>query len=209
MKGVAQNIPYIGMGKGLAKIDKFSITEEEAKMANISYMFGGDYALQRISAGEYVKLIVDGVLMMSDTPMERRTNREFIDKAKGDVMIAGLGIGLILENLKPKVESGEVKSIVIYEKFQDVIDLVYPIYSDMPLEVRYEDILTYKPPRGEEYDTIYFDIWPDISTDNLPEMALLHQRWKNRKRKDGWMNSWMRDFLIRRRKAEQRESFYW
>lgn len=207
MEGVAKN--FSSTKKGLAEIEKFTITEEGAKKANISYMFGGDYALQRVSVGDYVKLTVGGMLMMSDTPMERRTNREFIDKARGDVMIAGLGIGLILENLKPKVESGEVKSIVIYEKFQDVIDLVYPIYSNMPLEVRHEDILTYKPPKGEEYDTIYFDIWPDISTDNLPEMALLHQRWKNRRREGGWMGSWMRDFLVRRRKAEQRECFYW
>ena len=206
MEGVAKN--FSSTEKGVAKIKKFTITEEGAKQANLSYMFGGGYALQRVSAGDYVKLSVDGVLMMSDTPMERRTNREFIEKAKGNVMIAGLGIGLILENLKPKIKSGEVKSIVVYEKFQDVIDLVYPIYSDMPLEVRHEDILTYKPPKGEEYDTIYFDIWPDISTDNLPEMALLHQRWKNRKRKDGWMNSWMRDYLVRERKAEQRESRY-
>lgn len=207
MKGVAKN--FNSTEKGLAEIKKFTITEEGAKKANLSFMFSGGYALQRVSAGDYVKLSVGGTLMMSDTPMERMTNMEFIDKAKGDVMIAGLGIGLILENLKPKVESGEVKSIVVYEKFQDVIDLVYPIYSDMPLEVRCEDILTYKPPKGEEYDTIYFDIWPNISTDNLPEMALLHQRWKNRKRKDGWMNSWMRDYLVRERRAEQRECRYW
>lgn len=102
MEGVAKN--FNSTEKGLAEIKKFTITEEGAKQANFSYMFGGVYALQCVSAGDYVKLSVGGTLMMSDTPMERRTNMEFIDKAKGDVMIAGLGIGLILENLNQRLK---------------------------------------------------------------------------------------------------------
>ena len=160
--------------------------------------------------GEYVKLIVNGELMMSDTYMERETNREFIRNAHGRVMIAGLGIGLILENLRDKVADGIVTSIVVYEKYQDVIDLVGNRYNDLPIEIRREDILEYKPQKGEMYDTIYFDIWPTISTDNLKDISMLHQRWKAHKPKDGWMDSWMRYYLRNIRERERREeNRYW
>lgn len=169
--------------------------------------FSGNGALTRISAGDYVKLYVNGTLMMSDTPMEKRTNTDFIDNAHGDVMIAGLGIGLILHNLEEKVKTGEVTSITVYEKYQDVIDLVSPYYKHLPLTVKCADILEYKPPKDETYDTIYFDIWPTIDTDNLKEIKLLHNRWKFRKRKGGWMDSWVKKFL----QNENRKSYgsYW
>lgn len=206
--GIAEKYPS-ELKKGVAHIMRFTINKDEADNFNMRQIFAGNGWMTRISAGDYVKLGINGQLMMSDTPFERRTNEDFIQNAKGHVMIAGLGIGLILEALKPKIASGEVKDIVVYEKYQDVIDLVGPLYDDMPLTIKCEDILTYRPPKGESYDTIYFDIWPDVGTDNLKDMALLHQRWKMRKSKGGWMNSWMRDYLVAERRREQRSSYYW
>lgn len=191
--------------KGVATIKPYSISVDQAASFNLRCLFNGN-GFAQISAGDYVKLYVDGELMMSDTPFERRTNYDFVKNAKGRIMIAGLGIGLILNALKKKVESGEVTSIVVYEKYQDVIDLVADRYSDLPLEVRHEDILIYKPKKEEKYDTIYFDIWPSVTVDNLPEIAMLHQRWKSHKEKGGWMSSWMVDYLRNERKASQR---YW
>lgn len=209
MKGVKER--YLGVDKiteGVATISAFSVSEEAAQQFNMSLLFGGGRGFQAIKSGDYVRLSVNGELMMSDTPFERRTNLAFVDNAKGRVMIAGLGVGLILNALKEKVLSGKVSSIVVYEKYQDVIDLVASRYSDLPLEVRCEDILTYKPSKEERYDTIYFDIWPTVSTDNLPEMALLHQRWKTHKEKGGWMSSWMVDYLRNERRASQRCGWY-
>lgn len=209
MNGVVNHYPQQVETIGVATVARFSIDEEHAKMANLGALFNREPWFMRVNKGEYVKLIVDGQLMMSDTDMEKRTNTEFVKNAKGRVMIAGLGIGLILENLRDKCEKGIVTSIVVYEKYQDVIDLVGDRYKDLPLEIRCEDILEYKPKKGEMYDTIYFDIWPTISTDNLVDMAKLHQRWKCRKPKDGWMNSWMRDHLRAVRERERRNSYFW
>lgn len=207
IQGVANKYPS-EVKKGVAHIMRFTVDAEKAERFNMGLIFSGGYAFQRIRAGEYVKLGINGKLMMSDTPFERRTNEDFIVHAKGHVMIAGLGLGMILEALKPKIASGEVKDIVVYEKYQDVIDLVGPLFKDMPLTIKCEDILTYRPPKGEAYDTLYFDIWPSVDEDNLKEMAMLHQRWKMRKNKGGWMNSWMRDHLVAQRRREQR-SCYW
>lgn len=194
---------------GVAKLCAYSIDNKQASMFNLGALFSGYEAFQQISVGDYVKLYVNGVLMMSDTDMEKRTNIDFIKNAHGDVMIAGLGIGLILNNLEEKVKTGEVTSITVYEKYQDVIDLVAPYYEHLPLTIKCVDILEYVPPKDETFDTIYFDIWPTISTDNLKEIKLLHNRWKFHKRTGGWMDSWIKGFLQRERERENRSSYWW
>lgn len=198
--------------QGQAKLKKYTISPEEASWANLRLVRDGGW-LYAVGPGEYIKLIINGQLYMSDTQMERRTNYEFMQEARGDVMIAGLGIGLIIYNLIPKIKDGTVKSITVYEKFQDVIDLVEPtIRQQLPdgfdFKVILGDILTYEPPKTEKYDTIYFDIWPEISSDNHKDMVLLHNRWKSRKRKGGWMDSWMKKKVYQLAKAEREYEGY-
>ena len=41
------------------------------------------------------QLFVDGALVMSDGANEHETNRGVVRKAQGDVLVAGLGIGMI------------------------------------------------------------------------------------------------------------------
>jgi spermidine synthase len=124
---------------------------------------------------------------MSDTRLEQSTNREVVSQARGDVLIAGLGIGFILV---PILKKNEVTSITVVEKHQDVIDLVGPRFNDPRLTILQGDILTWRPPKGSTYSTIYFDIWPNICSDNLTEMTRLERRFKPRLQKNGWMGSW-------------------
>lgn len=162
------------------------------------------------SEGEYIRLFVNNQLMMSDTNMERLTNQDFVNNAKGRVMVAGLGIGLIIHNLRNKVESGEITEIVIFEKYQDVIDLVRPFYKDLPITYICQDILEYKPTKEDMFDTIYFDIWPKINTDNLVQIKKLHNTWKFRRKKpNSFMDSWMKKRLQYIVQKEKRESRYW
>lgn len=209
LQGVYKNYGEDVATQGVAKITRFHISEDEARMCNIRTLMNYGSGIERVDSGDYIRLHVNGMLMMSDTRMEKITNTEFIKNAHGEVMIAGLGIGLILENLIPLYESGDVTRIVVYEKYQDVIDLVAHRYMDrLPLEVRCEDIMTYKPQKEEKYDTLYFDIWPDICEDNLKDIRILHNRWKSHKKDGAWMGSWMADFLRKRRAAERRSSWW-
>lgn len=195
---------------GVASLKKISIGVDDARMYNMRTLFNGGSGIERIEAGDFIQLYVNNELMMSDTPMERRTNYDFINNAHGKVMIAGLGVGMILEALIPLCESGRVTSVVVYEKYQDVIDLVAHRYVNrMPLEIRVADIMEYMPPKDEMYDTIYFDIWPTICEDNLDDIRKLHNRWKYRKNVGGWMDSWMATFLRKRRDAERASSSRW
>lgn len=163
-----------------------------------------DGGLMYMEEGKYVRLHVGGDLMMSDTRMEKRSNSDFAHHANGRVLIAGLGIGLILNSLKEKVKSKEITSITVVEKSKDVIDLVSPYFMDIPIKYVNEDIFEYKT--KEKFDTIYFDIWPVISEDNLEDIKLLHNKFKNnldRTYGNHWMNSWMNEHLKRERRRNK------
>lgn len=114
-----------------------------------------------IPVGEYIKLTNDGECVMSDTPMEKRTNMNFVANAHGKVLIGGLGIGLILLAIQ---DNEEVEKITVVEKNKEVIELVG---NQLPLNNKVEivnaDIFDYVP--TEKYNTIYFDIWNYTNSD--------------------------------------------
>jgi len=133
----------------------------------------------------YVRLLVNGELVMTDAEFERRTNYGFICNAQGDILIAGLGIGLILG---PALEKG--KSVTVVEINQDVISLVAPAFPHSKLRIIHEDIYKWKPAKGQMFDTIYFDIWADFSEDTNAEAAKLRRKFSKYLRDGGWMESW-------------------
>lgn len=130
---------------------------------------------------------------MSNTFMEVNTNMDIIKHAKGNVLIAGLGLGAILV---PILKKPEVKSVLVVENSLDVIHLVYPHISHHKLVVIAANIFHWTPDFNTRFDTIYFDIWPDINTDNLKEIYKLHYRFEQYKScEDSYMDSWVREHL--------------
>ena len=95
-------------------------------------------------------------VVMSNSEFEKQQNLEIINDAKGDVLIAGLGIGLIL---LPIMKKPEVSKIDVIEKYQEVIDL---IEEQLPLNSKVNIICddAYKFEPKQMYDTIYIDIFP-------------------------------------------------
>lgn len=136
-----------------------------------------------LNRGRYARLLVNGQVMMTDAEFERRTNRSVISKARGDVLIAGLGIGLILDPIIAKAHS-----VTVVEKYQDVIDLVAPAFP--AIRVIRADVLRWKPPTDVRYDAIYFDIWPDICINDHVVATKLERRFKPHLRRGGYMGSW-------------------
>lgn len=114
-----------------------------------------------IPCGTYIKLTHSEECVMSNTPMEKNTNRDFVCNAHGNVLIGGLGIGLILLAIQDKEE---VERITVVEKNKEVIELVG---SQLPLNSKvhivHDDVFEYKP--KEKYNTIYMDIWNYINSD--------------------------------------------
>lgn len=141
---------------------------------------------QPLGRESYCRLLIDGKCYMTDAEFERRTNREFMTKAHGDVLIAGLGIGLILDPLFDRCTS-----VTVIEKSSDVIGLVARHYPKAT--IIHADIFDWKPPIGSMWDTIYFDIWPTINADEVKaESRKLERKFKKYLRDDGYMQSWNR-----------------
>ena len=114
-----------------------------------------------IPIGRYVRLIHGSECVMSDTPMEKRTNREFVANAHGNVLIGGLGIGLILLAIQDKED---VKKITVVEKNKEVIELVgNQLPFNSKVHIVNDDVFEYKP--LFKYNTIYMDIWNYINED--------------------------------------------
>lgn len=190
---------------GLAKVTHFEISPRDAGWTRIREL-ANPGRNEYIPEGRYAQLHVGSVLMMSDTPMERRSNYAVVRMARGHVLIAGLGIGMILH---PILAKPEVTRVTVVEKYGDVIKLVGPTLPQEKLELVEADIFTWAPTKGTKYDTIYFDIWPDITGDNLEEMATLHRRFGHRKTPGAWMDSWKRGELLAQKRREKANPRGW
>ena len=193
--------------KGIATISRIHISKDTARWENLRLMRDAGYMFL-LQEGHYARLHIKGELMMSDTPMERKSNSTFVQKANGKVLIAGLGLGLIIQAI---LDKEEVTEVVVIEKHQDVIDLVYPKFKSKKLKVICADIDEWKPSKEEKFDVIYFDIWADISVDNLEHIRKLHNKFKNsvnRANPNFYINSWMKEFLQARKRQEARDNWY-
>lgn len=124
--------------------------------------------------GRYARLTIDGKLYMSDTPMEKHTNTKFVKQAFGDVLIGGLGLGMVLLAIQGKPS---VRSITVVEKYPEIIELIgnqLPLNSKVSLVCG--DIYTYTP--SAVYDVIYLDIWSDLDHNVwVNEMIPLKKRY--------------------------------
>jgi len=172
------------------RIEKFTVDPQGESFHNLrdSLKGGG----RGIVAGEYTKLMRGNTLVMSDTPAEIADHSYFVrSRAKGHVLINGLGIGWVIEAL---LQKPEVKTITVIEKSPDVIKLVAKHYEDKcpkdkKLWILQGDALDYKAPRGKKYDAVWHDIWDHICADNLEDMHKLHRKYG---RRSVWQGSWCR-----------------
>ena len=144
-----------------------------------------------IPCGKYVRLLckkpekfgMSQSCMMSDTPMECFTNQKFLNTAHGDILIAGLGIGMLPAAL---AEKENVTSITIIELEQEVIDLVEPLIRKYvkhqnKIKIVQGDANTYpKEQNDKTYDFVYLDIWDYFpgNTEDLPMLEAMITKYK-------------------------------
>lgn len=198
------------------KIDKITLSKEKVRSEQI-FNFRQPWLTQGLKADfEYVRLVKKGDgIMMSDTPMERNTNEAFIQKANGDVIIFGLGLGLVI---LPLLNKQEVTSILVVELYQDLIDIVEPILK----KYDFEDKLTIvqgdcfdfhnRMPKERKFDCVYGDIWISINSDNYEEMKILTKNWKNRinrQNQNSFIDHWMKKYLQNEIASSKRNRFYY
>jgi spermidine synthase len=127
-------------------------------------------------------------IVMSNSAMEIRTNQDFVNKAHGDVLIAGMGISMTTKALQQREE---VKSITIIEKCPKLMYFMMPLigeYLDPTTRILEGDIFEYET--EEKFDCIYFDIWNFIGAENYVEMLKLHNKFSKNLKPKGIIDSW-------------------
>lgn len=197
-KGIVPMFNILKPGKsGNADISFYKVSETGAAVHTLSQAVSGRPEMS-IKPGVYSMLKVDGELMMTDTPHEIRTNLDIIKNARGDVLIAGLGLGMVLV---PLLLNRRVRSVTVIEKSKGVIKLVKPRIQkwrehqgvgskSTPLYILNFDIFEWDP-GALTWDVIYFDIWPTIGKENLVGGNKLKKKFKKSLRKGGWMGVWV------------------
>jgi hypothetical protein len=154
-----------------------------------------------VPQGDYTGLFHGNTCVMSDTPDEIRDHFEVCWRAKGRVLIHGLGVGVVLQACARKPE---VEHVLVIDNSPDVIKLVAPHYEALfgdKVTIQEGDAYTWKPEKGRRWDFVWHDIWTGICVDNLPKMHRLHRRFG---RRCGWQGSWSRDQLELERQQQQR-----
>ena len=190
---------------GAWAVEKFTVSNDESNrdrmMASIKPGMMGRFT----PPGTYTALKRRGEIIMSDTPDEVRDHIYFITRADENVLIAGLGIGMVLNAVA--TQHG-VEKITVIEKSPDVIKLVADHYRNKPysakLEIIEADIFEWKPAKGTVYQHMWLDIWDNLCTDNLDEIAVLNRRFARVCKNKG---AWGRELLLERRRQERRYGY--
>jgi len=185
---------------GTAQIKHFEVSKTASESTLARSIFSRDCNAY-VPEGKYARLEIAGDVVMSDTLMEQNSNSHAVYSMNGHALIAGLGFGMMLI---PVCRKPEVLSITVIEKNADVIALVEtPVRATLgndstKVKIINADIFTWKPEKGQKFDTIWFDIWTDICTDNLNEISTLKRRFAkklNRTNPNCWMGAWQEENL--------------
>lgn len=172
------------------RIERFEVTGKEWQ----------GFTPRHVPAGTYTRLMRGNTVVMSDTPDEWRDHCGFVAVAEGRVLVAGLGIGMVVRALLRKPE---VTHVTVVELSPEVIGLTAPhlkaLYGDK-LEVVQGDILEWKPPKDARWDCGWYDIWDDITSENLDDMKRLHRRFGTKVK---YQASWARGLCERQARSER------
>lgn len=167
--------------KGSWEIETFKLTKAEAD----AYNEAESKHLKRYIAHdvEYKQLLrysaqkPAGYPVMSNIPAEVADHMPFIEAAHGNVLLFGLGLGMVVQAL---IEKKSVNSITIVEIDPEVIELSGTYYQNVSkkIQIHQADALYYMD--ENRYDAIWFDIWDRIAPENLYQMEYLRERWVDR-----------------------------
>lgn len=164
-------------------IDSFTVKDNLSLfMQNARYVRDG-FPEFVVRSGDYRRLLLidktmpqGGCIVMSNTPMELMTCRVSVDKAKGRVLVGGLGMGIVLEAMLRKPE---VEQIVVVERDAQLLRLVGKHYRKEPkIKLVQCDLFEYEP--DGKFDFGWYDIWNDVSDGNLDSMSKLKAKFKSR-----------------------------
>jgi hypothetical protein len=187
---------------GRARVEHFEVTGADVLTMELMILHEAPGFDKRLTPGRFARLWVGKHMMMADTHPERVSCLDVVREARGHVLIAGLGLGMILWPIAAKPE---VESITVLERYRDVIRLVRP---HIPKRVRVVNVDAFRYRPRHRFHTIFLDIWPLISPANLLDMLRLERRYRRFLAAGGWMKSWQREVCERMAREELEDDAY-
>lgn len=135
-----------------------------------------------------------GEVVMEDTLPELRRHLPILMRARGRVLVSGLGLGCVVRGLlaKPEVEHVDVVEIDL-----DVILATGGEFADDPrVRIRHGDALLCRWPADARWDFAWHDVW----TEEAGRLDLLHAQLLARYRdRCGHQGAWQFDRRAKRR----------
>lgn len=164
--------------------DEISVTKDYKEYSNIGY-FKKPFSYLALTQGQNI--------WMSLNPNEVETMEPFIKKAKGNVLVLGLGMGYVPFMI---LDKSEVKHITIIEKDQNIINLfnklLFPYFPNKDkITIIKDDALKYQP--KQKYDYIFADLW-HTPEDGIELFIALKKKYHNI---DCWLETSMIALLRR------------
>lgn len=135
------------------------------------------------------QLLEGDVMWMSDTKAEVLEHLPVFDALKSlnaeRVLINGAGLGVLTRFC---VNLSHVKRIDVVEIDEDILAIHEEHHRSPKVHLHHED--AFEAEVDGEWDVVWHDIWPEISEDNLPEMATLEDMYDGRCK---WQHSWQKE----------------
>lgn len=110
-----------------------------------------------------------GEVVMADHGCELRRHLEFVVRARGRVLVTGLGLGCVLRGLLVR---GRCTHIDVVERDPSVLWLVAPHLPPGPYSIHVADARQFVERRGR-WDFAWHDLWSDPDTNEQP-LAVTH-----------------------------------
>lgn len=135
-------------------------------------------------------LWINDHLWMWDIPAERKAQKHIAEKAFGDVLVVGYGLGIIQKYL---FENNNIKSVTTIEKLNEVMDKVKQIYGKTYGEIIIGDF--YDDLAWNKYDCVIGDVWEDVVQESLEDYKKFKRRAQEFVKKEGKILAWGQEFF--------------
>lgn len=124
----------------------------------------------------------------------RRRHLPFMRQARGDVLLTGLGIGMVA-NAASRLDT--VSSVTVIELDKHLARMIRP--QLLPgIKVEVADAWAWTPRNGAAYDVIWHDIWSQLNVPVVyPEHLRIMARYAAWLKPEGWQSCFEHEQIVR------------